>query len=90
METPSAFDQDPTAKRLEFEVLSCSDREKGAYTGALSRQAGRFEIADGSSLFLDEVGDCRPDLQVKLLRVLQEEETFRRVGRHDDIQWTCG
>ena len=54
-------------------------REKGAYTGALSRQAGRFEIANGSTLFLDEIGDLTPDLQVKLLRVLQEGE-FERLG----------
>jgi transcriptional regulator with GAF, ATPase, and Fis domain len=47
-------------------------REKGAYTGALSKQAGRFELAHGSTLFLDEVGELPPDVQVKLLRVLQE------------------
>ena len=47
-------------------------REKGAYTGALSRQIGRFELAHGSTLFLDEVGILPLDVQVKLLRVLQE------------------
>jgi PAS domain S-box-containing protein len=47
-------------------------REKGAYTGALTRMAGRFEVADGSTLFLDEIGELPPEVQVKLLRVLQE------------------
>jgi PAS domain S-box-containing protein len=54
-------------------------REKGAYTGAVSREAGRFELADGSTLFLDEVGELSLDLQTKLLRVLQEGE-YERVG----------
>jgi formate hydrogenlyase transcriptional activator len=54
-------------------------REKGAFTGALSRQVGRFEVADGSTIFLDEVGELPPDVQVKLLRVLQEGE-FERLG----------
>ena len=54
-------------------------REKGAYTGAMTRQVGRFEIADGSSLFLDEIGDLPLDLQVKLLRVLQDGR-FERLG----------
>ena len=54
-------------------------REKGAFTGALSRQVGRFEVADGSTLFLDEVGELPPEVQVKLLRVLQEGE-FERLG----------
>jgi formate hydrogenlyase transcriptional activator len=54
-------------------------REKGAYTGALARQVGRFEVADGSTIFLDEVGELPPDVQVKLLRVLQEGE-FERLG----------
>ena len=53
--------------------------EKGAYTGALSQELGRFELADGGTIFLDEIGDIRPDLQTKLLRVLQEGE-FERVG----------
>jgi len=59
-------------------------REKGAYTGALTAQAGRFELADGSSLFLDEIGDLAPELQVKLLRVLQEG-TFERLGSSQSI-----
>jgi PAS domain S-box-containing protein len=54
-------------------------REKGAFTGALTRMAGRFEVADGSTLFLDEIGDLPPELQVKLLRVI-EEGTFERLG----------
>ena len=54
-------------------------REKGAYTGALSRQAGRFEVADGSTIFLDEIGELSPEVQVKLLRVLQDGE-FERIG----------
>jgi formate hydrogenlyase transcriptional activator len=54
-------------------------REKGAFTGALARQVGRFEVADGSTLFLDEVGELPAEVQVKLLRVLQEGE-FERLG----------
>jgi len=54
-------------------------REKGAYTDALTRQAGRFELAHQSTLFLDEIGDLPPGLQAKLLRVLQEG-TFERLG----------
>jgi transcriptional regulator with GAF, ATPase, and Fis domain len=47
-------------------------REKGAYTGALSKQVGRFELADGSTLFLDEVGELPLELQARLLRVIQD------------------
>ena len=53
--------------------------EKGAFTGAATQKKGRVEIADGGVLFLDEIGDLAPSLQVKLLRVLQERE-FERVG----------
>jgi formate hydrogenlyase transcriptional activator len=60
-------------------------REKGAYTGALSRQAGRFELADGSTIFLDEIGDITLDLQVKLLRVLEHGE-LQRVGGTQPIR----
>jgi formate hydrogenlyase transcriptional activator len=60
-------------------------REKGAYTGALSRQAGRFELADGSTLFLDEVAEIPLDLQAKLLRVLQDGQ-FERVGGAKTLQ----
>jgi formate hydrogenlyase transcriptional activator len=52
-------------------------REKGAYTGALSRQVGRFELAHGSTLFLDEVGELPLEVQVKLLRVLEERQVQR-------------
>jgi formate hydrogenlyase transcriptional activator len=54
-------------------------REKGAYTGALTKLAGRFEIADGSTLFLDEIGEFPTDLQSKLLRVLETGD-FERLG----------
>ncbi len=53
--------------------------EKGAFTGALARKKGRFELADGGTIFLDEIGDLSPMTQVKLLRILQEQE-FERVG----------
>ena len=52
---------------------------KGAFTGAIANKAGRFEMADGGTIFLDEIGDMSPSTQIKLLRVLQEEE-FERVG----------
>jgi formate hydrogenlyase transcriptional activator len=54
-------------------------REKGAYTGALAREMGRFELADRSTIFLDEIGELPPEVQSKLLRVLQEGE-FERLG----------
>ena len=53
--------------------------EKGAFTGAIARKAGRFELADGGAIFLDEIGDLPLELQAKLLRVLQEGE-FERIG----------
>ena len=53
--------------------------EKGAFTGALTRRLGRFELADGGTIFLDEIGDLQPDTQLTLLRVLQERE-FERLG----------
>ncbi len=59
--------------------------EKGAFTGAIARKAGRFELADKGTLFLDEVGDLPLDLQVKLLRVLQDGE-FSRVGGNQTIK----
>ena len=58
--------------------------EKGAFTGAVSRKAGRFEIADGGTIFLDEIGDLPLELQAKLLRVLQEGE-IERVGSSHTI-----
>jgi len=54
-------------------------REKGAFTGALTRQIGRFELADHSTLFLDEIGELSPEVQAKLLRVLESGE-FERLG----------
>lgn len=62
--------------------------EKGAYTGAVSRRLGRFELADGGSLLLDEISEMRLDLQAKLLRVLQERE-FERVGGSRTIKTDC-
>jgi len=61
---------------LESEIFG---HEKGAFTGAVARKIGRFESADGGTLFMDEIGDMPLDLQAKLLRVLQEQE-FERVG----------
>jgi transcriptional regulator with GAF, ATPase, and Fis domain len=54
-------------------------RQKGAYTGALTSQVGRFEVADGSTIFLDEIGELSTELQAKLLRVVQDGE-FERLG----------
>jgi formate hydrogenlyase transcriptional activator len=58
--------------------------EKGAFTGAVNRHIGLFEVADGGTLFLDEIGELPLDMQVKLLRVLQEGE-FTRVGGHESL-----
>ncbi len=58
---------------------------RGAFTGAIKDKIGRFEMADGGSLFLDEIGDISPNMQVKLLRVLQEGE-FEKVGGTETIK----
>ncbi len=58
---------------------------KGAFTGAVNDRRGKFEMADGGTIFLDEIGDLKPELQAKLLRVLQEKE-FERVGENKPIK----
>jgi len=58
---------------------------KGSFTGAISNKAGLFEVANGGTIFLDEIGDTTPTIQVKLLRVIQERE-FRRVGGTQDVK----
>ncbi len=66
---------------LESELFG---HEKGAFTGAIKRKKGRFELANGGTLFLDEIGDISTNMQVKLLRVLQEGE-FERVGGEETL-----
>ena len=67
---------------LESELFG---HEKGSFTGATERRPGRFELADGGTLFLDEVGEIDPSVQVKILRVL-EEQVFERVGGQESLQ----
>jgi len=74
---------------LESELFG---HEKGAFTGAIEQKKGRFELADGGTLFLDEIGEIDSRLQVKLLRVLQEQ-AFERVGGtktiHVNVRFVC-
>ena len=70
------------ASLIENELFG---REKGAYTGALTKQMGRFELANGSTLFLDEVGELPLELQAKLLRVVQDGE-FERLGSSETVK----
>jgi formate hydrogenlyase transcriptional activator len=70
------------AALIESELFG---RERGTFTGAMSRQVGRFEIADRSTMFLDEIGDLPIDVQVKLLRVLEERQ-FERLGSSTPIR----
>ncbi len=67
---------------LESELFG---HEKGAFTGAAARKRGRFEMADGGTLFLDEIGEINQNVQIKILRVLQERK-FERVGGEETIE----
>lgn len=83
-------------KNMPFVTINCGaipegvleseffGHEKGAFTGAYHRKTGKFEYANGGTIFLDEIGEMSPPLQVKLLRVLQERE-FERVGGNEKI-----
>ena len=71
-----------TETLIESELFG---HEKGAFTGAIAQRKGRFEIARGGTIFLDEIGDLSPATQIRLLRVLQEKE-FERVGGNDTIK----
>jgi Nif-specific regulatory protein len=74
-----------TALTLDLLESELFGHEKGAFTGAIAQKKGKFELADGGTIFLDEIGDLELSLQAKLLRVLQEKE-FQRVGGVKDIR----
>lgn len=86
-----AIHQQSPRKKMPFVVINCSaypaslleselfGHEKGAFTGAIRQKIGRFEQADGGTVFLDEIGDIAPSAQINLLRVLQTQ-TFERIG----------
>src|SRR5208283_3873775 len=67
---------------LESELFG---HEKGAFTGAIAQRIGRFQMADGGTIFLDEIGEMSPALQAKLLRVTQDG-TFQRVGSNAEVK----
>jgi transcriptional regulator with GAF, ATPase, and Fis domain len=70
------------ASLIESELFG---HEKGAFTGATDKRIGRFELANGGTIFLDEIGELPPDVQIKLLRVLQEHE-FERIGASSTVR----
>src|SRR3989449_2220854 len=70
---------------LESELFG---HEKGAFTGAVAQRIGRFEVANGGTIFLDEIGEVPLELQTKLLRVLQERE-FERLGSSRTLRTDC-
>ena len=70
-----------TESLLESELFG---HEKGAFTGAVARKKGRFELADGGTIFLDEIGEINQSVQIKILRVLQEKK-FERVGGEETL-----
>jgi len=92
-----AIHHNSARSRLPFVIVNCSampeplleselfGHMKGAFTGAVCNKAGLFEMANGGSIFLDEIGETTPAMQVKLLRVIQERE-FRRVGGTRDVK----
>ena len=93
----NAIHQNSARKKGSFVKVNCAalpdsiieselfGHEKGAFTGAISMRKGRFELADGGTIFLDEIGDLSVSTQIKLLRVLQERE-FERVGSQTPIR----
>ena len=92
-----AIHENSSRRQMPFVVINCGgipenllESElfgyiKGSFTGAYADKAGLFEVAHGGSIFLDEIGELPPLLQVKLLRVVQEK-TFRRIGDSEDIR----